>query len=261
LSISKPKTRDFQIRIAIARAPDQTASTKQSALLSLFQKFFKLVNTNPSQQGFKPLISIRNRPPPGSIVPMKRIFFLPLLVACGLQCFATNVKIITPSVPNGTVNTGYWAAIQASGGCTPYSWAVTSGSLPPGVSAKVNGQTTSLTLSGTPTKAVTDSFSVKVTGCGKISAQASYKITIQSGAYHVVNLDWNASTSKDVVGYNVYRSADATNWKRVNLSLIGPTLYSDSTVASKSTYYYSATAVDVNGKESVKTSTVKAIIP
>jgi fibronectin type 3 domain-containing protein len=125
----------------------------------------------------------------------------------------------------------------------------------------VTGQTTSFTLSGTPTKAVTDSFSVKVTGCGKISAQASYKVTIQSGANHVVNLDWNASTSKDVVGYNVYRSADASNWKKINLSLIGPTLYSDSTVSNSSTYYYSATAVDVNGKESVKTSAVKAVIP
>jgi hypothetical protein len=192
---------------------------------------------------------------------MKRYFFLPLLVSCGIHCFATNIKITTPSVPNGIVNTAYSAAIQASGGCTPYTWAVTSGSLPPGVSAKVTGQSTSLTLSGTPTKAVTDSFSVKVTGCGKISSQASYKITIQSGAYHVVNLDWNASTSKDVIGYNVYRSADATSWKKINLNLIGPTLYSDSTVANRSTYYYSATAVDVNGKESVKTPTVKAVIP
>jgi len=74
-------------------------------------------------------------------------------------------------------------------------------------------------------------------------------------------LDWNASTSKDVVGYNVYRSPDATTWKKINVSLIGPTLYTDSTVANKSTYYYSATAVDVKGKESIKTAPVKAVIP
>ena len=66
---------------------------------------------------------------------------------------------------------------------------------------------------------------------------------------------------KDVVGYNVYRSPDATTWKKINVSLIGPTLYTDSTVANSSTYYYSATAVDVNGKESAKTPPVKAVIP
>ena len=80
----------------------------------------------------------------------------------------------------------------------------------------------------------------------------SFKIVIQVGANHVTNLDWDASTSKDVVGYNVYRSPDAATWKRINISLNGPTLYTDSTVANGSTYYYAATAVDVNGKESYK---------
>ena len=69
------------------------------------------------------------------------------------------------------------------------------------------------------------------------------------------------STSKDVVGYNVYRSPDATTWKKINVSLIGPTLYTDSTVANGSTYYYAATAVDVKGKESTKTPPVKAVVP
>jgi fibronectin type 3 domain-containing protein len=73
--------------------------------------------------------------------------------------------------------------------------------------------------------------------------------------------DWNASSSKDVVGYNVYRSPDATTWKKINVSLIGPTLYTDSTVANGSTYYYAATAVDVKGKESTKTPPVKAVVP
>jgi len=131
----------------------------------------------------------------------------------------------------------------------------------PGITAKVSANTTSYNLTGTPTKAVTDSFTVKVTGCGGLTSQASYKLVIQAGANHIVNLDWNASTSKDVVGYNVYRSPDATTWKKINVSLIGPTLYTDSTVANKSTYYYSATAVDVKGKESIKTPPVKAVIP
>ena len=191
---------------------------------------------------------------------MKRWLFLPLLASFSVQCLA-NAKIITTSVPNGTVNTAYSAAIQVANGCTPYKWTIVSGTLPSGITAKVSANTTSYNLTGTPTKAVTDSFTVKVTGCGGLTSQASYKIVIQAGANHIVNLDWNASASKDVVGYNVYRSPDATTWKKINVSLIGPTLYTDSTVANKSTYYYSATAVDVKGKESVKTPAVKAVVP
>jgi hypothetical protein len=191
---------------------------------------------------------------------MKSRLFLPLLVALSVQCFA-NVKITTTSVPNGTVNTAYSAAIQASGGCTPYKWIIVSGVLPTGITAKASANSTSFNLTGTPTQAVTDSFVVKATGCGGGISQASYKIVIQSSANHIVNLGWNASTTGDVVGYNVYRSPDTTTWKKINVSLIGPTLYTDSTVSNSSTYYYSATAVDVNGNESVKTPPVKAVIP
>jgi len=50
-------------------------------------------------------------------------------------------------------------------------------------------------------------------------------------------------------------------WKKINASLIASTLYSDSTVANGSTYYYAATAVDIRGHESSKTAVVKAVIP
>lgn len=191
---------------------------------------------------------------------MKLWLFLPLLTSFTIQCLA-NAKITTTRVPNGTVNTAYSAAIKVADGCPPYKWTIVSGTLPPGITAKVSTNTTSYNLTGKPTKAVTDSFTVKVTGCEGGTSHASYKIVIQAGANHVVNLDWTASTSKDVVGYNVYRSPDAMTWKKINVSLIGSTLYTDSTVANDSTYYYSATAVDVKGKESVKTPPVKAVVP
>ena len=47
----------------------------------------------------------------------------------------------------------------------------------------------------------------------------------------------------------------------MNASLIASTLYSDSTVANSTTYYYAASAVDVNGHESTKTAPVKAVVP
>ena len=84
---------------------------------------------------------------------------------------------------------------------------------------------------------------------------------IQSGAIHVVDLQWKASTSANVAGYNVYRSPDGVSWKRQNVSLIASTLYSDSTVSNSSTYYYAATAVNINGSESGKSSPIKVSIP
>jgi fibronectin type 3 domain-containing protein len=76
-----------------------------------------------------------------------------------------------------------------------------------------------------------------------------------------VDLHWTPSITADVVGYNVYRGPDGMTWKKINVTLVASSLYSDSTVANKTTYFYSATAVDVNGKESVKTPAVKAVVP
>src|ERR1700733_9218466 len=78
---------------------------------------------------------------------------------------------------------------------------------------------------------------------------------------HVVNLSWNPSTSADVVGYNVYRGPNGTTWSKINPSLVGSTLYSDSTVADGTTYYYATTAVNSNGDESSKSAPVEVVIP
>jgi len=191
---------------------------------------------------------------------MKAWLFSLSLVLLGSQCFG-SVAIKTTSLPNGIVGTSYSAAVSASGGCTPYKWSIASGALPAGVTATVSSTTTSLKLAGTPKTAASYSFTVKVSGCGGAVSQKAYKVAVQSGANHVVDLSWNASTSSDVTGYNVYRSPDKTSWKKVNASLIGSTVYTDSSVANGSTYYYAATAVDNSGQESSKTAAVKVAVP
>jgi large repetitive protein len=177
------------------------------------------------------------------------------------QCVASDIAITTPSLPNGTIETAYSEVIKASGGCTPYKWAIVSGSLPAGVTAKPSSTTTSLDVAGSPTTAATYSFALKATGCGGAVAQVSYKVVIQSSADHVVDLSWKASTSSDVTGYNVYRGPDGKTWTKINASLIASTVYSDSTVANNTTYYYATTAVNTEGRESSKTVAVKAVIP
>ena len=189
------------------------------------------------------------------------LFPLPLfLVLLGTQCFG-SVTINTTSVPNGIVGTTYSAAVKASGGCTPYKWAISSGALPAGVSAKVSSTTASLNFTGTPKTAATYSFTVKVSGCGGAVSQEAYKVVIQATTNHVVDLSWNASTSSDVTGYNVYRSPDGSSWKKMNANLVGSTVYTDATVANGSTYYYAATSVDNSSHESAKTPAVKVKVP
>jgi len=185
-----------------------------------------------------------------------------LLVVFACRCAAsTVVAITTTSLPNGTVEAAYSAAVQASGGCIPYKWEIASGALPAGVTAKVSSTTTSLTLRGTPNTSAADSFVVKVTGCGGHVSQVSYRIVIQATANHVVDLSWKASTSGHIAGYNVYRCPDGVTWKKINASLVGSTAYNDSTVANRTTYYYATTAVDIYGDESNMSAAATAVIP
>ena len=111
-----------------------------------------------------------------------------LLVLFVSPCAVASVGITTKSVPNGTVKTAYSAAINAGGGCAPYKWTIVSGALPAGVTAKVPSATTSLNLAGTPTRAATYSFAVKVTGCRGEVSQVAYKVVIIQGAGSVVGI-------------------------------------------------------------------------
>jgi hypothetical protein len=79
---------------------------------------------------------------------------------------APSVTIITTSLPNWTANAaGYDQAINATGGTGPYSFSLSSGTLPPGLTLNAGG-----VLSGTPTSPGTCNFTVTATD----SSQPSY---------------------------------------------------------------------------------------
>ncbi len=79
---------------------------------------------------------------------------------------------------------------------------------------------------------------------------------------HYVVLNWVASSSPDVAGYNVYRgSASGGPYTRVNSSLIAGMTFTDSYVASGNTYYYVSTAVDVSNNESAYSNEAAATAP
>lgn len=81
------------------------------------------------------------------------------------------VSITTSTLTAGTVGTSYSQTLAASGGSTPYTWAVTSGTLPAGLSLNANTGV----IAGTPTSGsgVSSSLTFRVTdanGCQGTSA-------------------------------------------------------------------------------------------
>jgi hypothetical protein len=76
-----------------------------------------------------------------------------------------------------------------------------------------------------------------------------------------VLLRWNTSTST-VSGYNVYRSTtSATEYVKLNSSLVSSLTYTDSSVENSTTYYFVTTAVDSSGIRSTYSNEASAIIP
>jgi hypothetical protein len=87
---------------------------------------------------------------------------------------STTPIITTISLPGGTVGVAYSATLTASGGTTPYTWSLSSGSLPGGLT--LNPTTGS--ISGTPTAAGTPTFTVRVTDAASPAATASRSLSI-----------------------------------------------------------------------------------
>lgn len=77
-----------------------------------------------------------------------------------------------------------------------------------------------------------------------------------------VTLNWVASVSAGVTGYNIYRSTTSGGpYTKVNASLVAATTYADSTVQTGQTYYYVTRAVGSTGLESVNSNQASATIP
>lgn len=92
---------------------------------------------------------------------------------------AVPLSITTTSLPDGTTGSPYTAPLNAVGGIYPYSWSISSGSLPGGL--LINSATG--TISGTPLIAGNYSFTVQVTDGENppVTANASFGITIAQG--------------------------------------------------------------------------------
>lgn len=86
--------------------------------------------------------------------------------------------------------------------------------------------------------------------------------TCLTGVPHSASLNWTASTSSNVTGYNVYRATQSGGpYTKLTSSPVAGTSYTDVTVQAGQTYYYVTTAVDSSSNESVYSNQATAAVP
>jgi len=116
------------------------------------------------------------------------------------------------------------------------------------------GQSTPYTVTFSPTAATTVNATLTFTS----NAQPTTTTEAVTGTgtpapVHSVNLSWNASSSQNISGYNIYRAVYTTacgSFGKINALLNTGTLYTDSNVANGTSYCYAATAVNTSNEES-----------
>lgn len=77
----------------------------------------------------------------------------------------------------GIVGTAYSETLSTSGGTSPYTYSLQSGSLPAGCTLSSGG-----VISGTPTTAATYTFTVLVTDANGITGTQTFQITMSTAA-------------------------------------------------------------------------------
>ena len=133
---------------------------------------------------------------------------------------SSPLTITSIGLPPGTVGVSYSAQLSATGGTSPYSWTVTSGSLPVGLS--LDGSTG--VISGIPTAAGSSTFTVTVTDSASSPATSSQSLSITIGtATTSTQSNWpncSGSVTTDCVNYVKYNGS-TTLPSGVNLSVGG----------------------------------------
>lgn len=100
-----------------------------------------------------------------------------LTIACPV------VTVTPPTMPTGVVGTAYSQTVVGTGGVAPYTFAVTSGTPPPGITLTAAG-----VLAGTPTTVGSSTFTVRGTDANNCTDDVTYTIAITAVPCPVITL-------------------------------------------------------------------------
>jgi len=153
---------------------------------------------------------------------------------------ATTLSITTSSLPNGMVGSAYSQTLTATGGVTPYTWSLQSGSVPAGLSLTSGG-----VISGTPTASGTSSFTAKVTDNASATATKALSIVVDpsapaGGEYHTASSDTVSTTT-------------STDWQTKTTLTFTPTasdtwlVFAFAEYSRSATDYWTAVQLQIDG--------------
>jgi hypothetical protein len=187
-------------------------------------------------------------------------------VASG-QLAVSPTTLAIGSVVAGTSGTGT-GSLTASGASVTVTavssnnaaFSVSGLSLPVTIPA---GQSASITVTFSPQSAGAASATLTFTSnASPATTQEGVTGTGTAAPVHTVALSWNASSSTDVAGYNIYRAPFGSAcgaYVQINSSLNVSMAYTDSSVTDGASYCYAATAVDTSNSESTYSNIVSNI--
>ena len=113
---------------------------------------------------------------------------------------AAAPSLSNPAPPSGQAGVTYSDTLAVTGGTGPFTWSVSSGTLPPGLT--LNSSTG--VLSGTPTMAGLTSFTVQVTDSFGLTATQSLSMTVAVGPLVIAaSANTSTATQSGVVRYTV----------------------------------------------------------
>ncbi len=190
----------------------------------------------------------------GTPVPAGQLSVAPTTMNFGNVTVGSNLQM------TGTLSATGNSVTVSSDNVTGSAFAFSGLSLPVTIPA---GQHVQFTMTFTPAGNGVASGNVFFT------SDASNSPTVESltgtgvpPATHSVALSWTASTSNNIIGYNIYRGTKSGGpYGKINLVLNASTQYSDTTVSDGTTYYYVTTAVNSNNQESSNSNQATASVP
>ena len=98
-----------------------------------------------------------------------------------------------------------------------------------------------------------------LSGGASANGIATVQLTLQVN--HTVVLQWSASASTDVTGYNVYRGNVSGGPYTKIISDLNALDYYDTSVQASTSYFYVVTAMNSSGLESTYSNEVSAPVP
>lgn len=156
----------------------------------------------------------------------------------------TALSITTSSLPSFFVGKAYSATLSAAGGVTPYTWTITSGTLPNGLSLNA----TTGVISGTATAL-----------CAVNPCALTITVTDSSSTVATIQLQWSPSPTKTVASYDVLRDKVSPPVTQVANTTSPVVTAVDRQPKGSGTYFYAVRAVDANGLKAALSNIITVV--